>query len=370
MQMFFPGELTSLNVAQKNSPFLSIAGGEEGEGQAFQLLFESMLFQTVAKELFQGKNGLLAGVGLGLFEEGQETNGQLGDNFLALLELLQIPLMEQLRPVQGEINNGETLLNSLLANGENGNANSMSDLLSEWQQIQEELNLLEMGQKTQTGSLSNLNITEKEEQIPLLNINQNIETEQKAELKLELFSAKNNDGKGEGFLQGQGWQNVQGAEITGGIARPPSEANLPEKISYQIISDQIIQSGKLKLLGEKREIEIQLKPEYLGRLALKVTAENGILTARFLVDNYQVSRMLDQNLTNVRQILADQGINLDQVQVEVGDPRSSFQEQQKEWSGQRNGKETKPGLFEATEILEEGLNPQDLLAKIGIDYRA
>ena len=49
------------------------------------------------------------------------------------------------------------------------------------------------------------------------------------------------------------------------------------------MTEQMIQSGKLKMLATKQEMEIQLKPEYLGKLAIRLTLENGAMTARFIV---------------------------------------------------------------------------------------
>ena len=371
MQMFFPGDLTALNAAQKASPFANQGVAETGDQQAFQLLLESMLFQTVAKELFQGKGGLLAGIGLGLFqEEGQEST-EHSDNFLSLLELLQFPLMEQLRPVQEEIGGNEALVKTLISTvEEQENTEFLTDLLKEWQQLQNSLDTSEEKGNILRPPLQDSAFTNNNREAPLSSINQNIQEEQKVDLKTDVLTAKPSGDKVESFSQAFGEQNAVTAESGDGTAKVSVAQDLPDKISYRSISEQIIQSGKLKLLGEKQEIEIQLKPEYLGKLALKVTAENGVLTARFLVENHQVSRMLDQNLANIRQTLAEQGISLEQVQVEVGDPRSNFQEQQKAWSERQEKEDSQSEPFETAAILEELLNPQEMLAKIGIDYRA
>lgn len=366
MQTLFLGDLVSLPISQDNSTIALQVGTEGEEGKAFQLLFESMLFQIATKELFQGKGGLLAGAGLGLFsEEGQETKEQDGNNLLALLELLQMPLMEQLRPAQGE-NNGESMLGTLLEDNSAANeGDPMANLLGE---RQKNPTLIEGGQKPQEAPFPMTIIKgEQDASIPKLSLNR--ETSPGLEVTGECPTGENS-AKEESFSQLFSGQNPQGIDTGGGIAKTQEPPGFTSNVSFQDISEQLIQSGKLKLLGERKEIELQLKPEYLGRLALKVTVENGTLMARFLVENHQVGRMLDQNLAGLRQTLGDQGINLEQVQVEVGDPRGSFQEQQKEWSRQGSGKQAKGEQFEPIEVQEEMPQNQTATGKKGIDYRA
>ncbi|MFA5536008.1 MAG: flagellar hook-length control protein FliK [Bacillota bacterium] len=370
MQMFFPGDLTALNAVQNVSPFAGPEGAT-GEEQAFQLLLESMLFQTVTKELFQGKGGLLAGMGLGLFQEEDQDNKAQSDNILSLLELLQLPLMEQLRPIQGEVGSSEAQMTTLSSPLEAQNDPELLTVpLEGWQQLQHSLSVDEEKGNTPEPSSQNLAYANNKEETLTPSAAQNVQGEQQADFKVDNLAAKTGEGRRENLFQGFTGQTTEATKSGEGATTASLIQDLPEKISYRSISEQIIQSGKLKLLGQKQEIEIQLKPEHLGRLALKVTAENGILTARFLVENYQVSRALDQNLTNIRQTLADQGISLDQVQVEVGDPRSSFQEQQRAWGEGRENGDSQPERPKAGGVLEELLNPQELLTKIGIDYRA
>lgn len=74
---------------------------------------------------------------------------------------------------------------------------------------------------------------------------------------------------------------------------------------------------KLAVQGGKGEVKIQLHPAELGRIDLRLTVEGGSLSARFLVQSGEVRQVLEANLGQLRQSLADQGVNVDLLNVSV-----------------------------------------------------
>ncbi|MBU7008270.1 flagellar hook-length control protein FliK [Phosphitispora fastidiosa] len=80
---------------------------------------------------------------------------------------------------------------------------------------------------------------------------------------------------------------------------------------------QIIQKVKLAAAPGTSEMQIELKPEFLGRLKLTVSTENGLVTARFNTHSPQVKAVIEANLAALRDSLADQGIKVDQLSVTV-----------------------------------------------------
>ena len=80
---------------------------------------------------------------------------------------------------------------------------------------------------------------------------------------------------------------------------------------------QIIQKVKLAASPGTSEMQIELKPEFLGRLKLTVSTENGLVTARFNTHSPQVKAIIEANLAALRDTLADQGIKVDQLSVTV-----------------------------------------------------
>jgi hypothetical protein len=157
------------------------------------------------------------------------------------------------------------------------------------------------------------------------------------------------------------------AESPGAMVSGKGESPFPEALSFRQVADQLVRSGKLKSLGQKSQVEIKLKPEYLGRLEIRLTLTEGVLTARFLVENQQLGRLLDGNLFNLRQTLEEQGLKLDQLQVEVGHSGAFSRQEDKQWSG-------RPPLFWQAKPAGEQEDPASFaggkFSAGSIDYHA
>lgn len=83
------------------------------------------------------------------------------------------------------------------------------------------------------------------------------------------------------------------------------------------IMAQIVQKTELLFTNKLSELRIDLKPEFLGRLTIKVMVEEGVVTARFIAENQQVKHMLESNLNTLRQNLEAQGIRVERAEVSV-----------------------------------------------------
>ena len=80
--------------------------------------------------------------------------------------------------------------------------------------------------------------------------------------------------------------------------------------------NQIAEQIKLLHKPEQNQIKMQLEPEYLGKVKMNLTVDNGEVSAKFIVDNLLVKNHLDQNLATLRSNLSNQGFNVDQIEVE------------------------------------------------------
>ncbi len=85
------------------------------------------------------------------------------------------------------------------------------------------------------------------------------------------------------------------------------------------IPNQIIESARLIRSAENTEMVINLKPEHLGQLTIRVSvAQNGALTANFYSDNAQVRAAIENSIVQLKQELNDQGLKVENVQVYAG----------------------------------------------------
>ena len=110
-------------------------------------------------------------------------------------------------------------------------------------------------------------------------------------------------------------------------------------VSFDNLYEQLAAKVKLTSYQGKNEALIQLKPESLGKLQLKLTLlKEGVMLARFVVENHQVAQALQQQMPQLRQELQGQGLELQQVSVEIGGDASqhhSFGEQLQQQSRER-----------------------------------
>ncbi|MEZ5284215.1 MAG: flagellar hook-length control protein FliK [Vicinamibacterales bacterium] len=98
------------------------------------------------------------------------------------------------------------------------------------------------------------------------------------------------------------------AQAAGGPApgAPPAEVELP---------DQIVQSLRLQVGRGGGEARVQLKPDYLGELNVRVTVENGVVTARLEAQVPAVREWIERHEASLRQALGDQGLKLETLVV-------------------------------------------------------
>jgi hypothetical protein len=87
--------------------------------------------------------------------------------------------------------------------------------------------------------------------------------------------------------------------------------------------------------GKPAELRLQLVPEHLGRLSLRITVAEGGVTARMLVETPEVKVLIEQRLPELERALREQGLRLESVSVgcagqEAGDSRFFRQESREE----------------------------------------
>lgn len=99
------------------------------------------------------------------------------------------------------------------------------------------------------------------------------------------------------------------------------EFNLPEAnklpVNTREFVDQVVKKAELIIKSGASEMKIDLKPEFLGKLTIKIIAEDSGITARFITENSQVKHLLEGNLHTLKQALESQGIKVEKTEVNV-----------------------------------------------------
>lgn len=132
---------------------------------------------------------------------------------------------------------------------------------------------------------------------------------------------------------------------TDSVFRLPSDKTLPSYVTNQV-SMKIANAAK----NGETAFKIQIKPPEMGRLQISLDFTNNGLKVGILAEHTATRDMLLSNSSELKSILADQGIRLDKVQVDVsGDFNQSMADARNESgnSGKKQGKrEGSESVFE------------------------
>ena len=93
-------------------------------------------------------------------------------------------------------------------------------------------------------------------------------------------------------------------------------------VSPQNVMEQIVSSMRVVTQGTLAEIRIQLKPEHLGEVSLRISTQNGIVVAQFVAESQRVKEIIEAGFNRLRESLEEQGINVQQIEVSVGNGES------------------------------------------------
>lgn len=112
--------------------------------------------------------------------------------------------------------------------------------------------------------------------------------------------------------------------------------NLRTPVQAREIINQVLEKAKVILTGDKSEMVMDLKPDSLGKLSLKVVTEHGIVMAKFVAENQQVKQVLETNMQLLKDSLEKQGINVQGFSVSVReDSRQAYGGQKETGSSKR-----------------------------------
>ena len=144
-------------------------------------------------------------------------------------------------------------------------------------------------------------------------IEESMDTESKqSEEMRDVASGAKHPIQPEAALDTRSIESVSSAEVK-------SQRSIPDgPVAARQVIDQVIQKIQLDIKGEYGEIRLQLKPEHLGELKIKIATDNGIVSATFLAESHTVKNLIEAGLPHLRQQLMQQGLNVQDVFVQVG----------------------------------------------------
>lgn len=127
-----------------------------------------------------------------------------------------------------------------------------------------------------------------------------------------------------------------------------SEFTMPQTVKSSEVVTQVVEQARVVIGQDKSEMVIQLKPDHLGKLELKVVTEQGIVAAKFIAESQAVKEIIETNMQLLKDSLQKQGIVIDSVNVQVGhDKQSEYQKQASYQSNNNTSNRSQYGNSEA-----------------------
>ncbi len=120
------------------------------------------------------------------------------------------------------------------------------------------------------------------------------------------------------------------------IATEKSAFSIRQPIRTSDVVNQVMEQAKVILGQDKSEMVIQLKPDHLGKLELKVVTEQGIVAAKFIAESQQVKEIIETNMQLLKDSLQKQGIAINGVSVQVGQDNRNENRNQSLSQGRNN----------------------------------
>lgn len=119
----------------------------------------------------------------------------------------------------------------------------------------------------------------------------------------------------------------------------------PPSVEPKWILEKIASQIRISTREGRTEIRIQLRPEHLGKMVIRVVAaEDGTLTGKIYVANQDVKNLLLSNISSLHETLREQGLAFSQLDVFTGDESSH---------NAFNGQGSKPSSHVSGEIKVE-----------------
>lgn len=161
---------------------------------------------------------------------------------------------------------------------------------------------------------------------------------------------------------------------------------ISETIGYfdadtEMILNQITDYMKGQIVDGVSELEMQLHPESLGSLHVKLTAKEGLVTAQFTAQNETVKAALESQMIQLKDTFREQGITVEAIEVTVASHKfeqnlsqngGGMQEHDRQSERPRNRRINLNALAEEEDFTQEERIAAEMLKENGgtVDYTA
>ncbi len=189
----------------------------------------------------------------------------------------------------------------------NGMQNLEAEFAQVMENVQETLGITEDDMEAIKEQLGQL----KQTQEPVITIESEVKTE---------IQTENGEGAPTDNQQAFQWNGQNPMNTTANVLNGTNVAQTQSSFTTMQVMDimnQVMDYMKIQLNSETSSLEMQLQPESLGTLQIRISAKEGLMTAQFTTASDSVKAVLESQMVQLQQQLESQNIKVDAIEVMV-----------------------------------------------------
>ncbi|MCC4790683.1 flagellar hook-length control protein FliK [Vibrio splendidus] len=169
--------------------------------------------------------------------------------------------------------------------------------------------------------------------------------------------------------------SAAGAQGTATVGSAPTRAEIqaaqqaPLQLTKELANEQVAEKVQMMMSKNLKNLDIRLDPPELGQMKIRMTMNNDVANVHFTVSNQQAREVIEQTLPRLREMLAQQGLQLADSSVQQ---QSSGQGQDRYNNGEQQSGTNRTNDGQGDENLDSGSNLELNVAskRDGISYYA
>ncbi|MDN2669300.1 flagellar hook-length control protein FliK [Vibrio sp. 14N.309.X.WAT.E.F5] len=165
---------------------------------------------------------------------------------------------------------------------------------------------------------------------------------------------------------------VQGTATTGSAptrAEIQAAQQAPLQLTKELANEQVAEKVQMMMSKNLKNLDIRLDPPELGQMKIRMSMNNDVANVHFTVSNQQARDVIEQTLPRLREMLAQQGMQLADSSVQQ---QNSGQSQNSYNNGEQQSGSNRTNDGQGDENLDNGSNLELNVAskRDGISYYA
>jgi flagellar hook-length control protein FliK len=169
--------------------------------------------------------------------------------------------------------------------------------------------------------------------------------------------------------------SAAGVQGTATVGSAPTRAEIqaaqqaPLQLTKELANEQVAEKIQMMMSKNLKNLDIRLDPPELGQMKIRMTMNNDVANVHFTVSNQQARDVIEQTLPRLREMLAQQGMQLADSSVQQ---QNTGQGQDRYNNGEQQSGSNRANDGQGDENLDSGSNLELNVAskRDGISYYA